>query len=61
MKNTNGDDDVAIFYSVSVGPGDPELMTLKAVRIIKSCPVIAAPRTGKGKCWHFLSRLRSWI
>ncbi|MBO6229318.1 MAG: precorrin-2 C(20)-methyltransferase [Ruminiclostridium sp.] len=33
------------FYGVSVGPGDPELLTLKAVRIIKSCPVVAAPRT----------------
>ena len=31
-------------YGVSVGPGDPELMTLKAVRVIRSCPVIAAPR-----------------
>ena len=37
-----------IFYSVSVGPGDPELLTLKAVRIIKSCPVVAAPRTKGG-------------
>ena len=30
-------------YGVSVGPGDPELLTLKAVRIIKACPVIATP------------------
>ncbi len=36
------------FYGVSVGPGEPELMTLKAVRLIKSCPVIAAPRTKDG-------------
>ena len=28
-------------YCVSVGPGDPELLTLKAVRIIRQCPVIA--------------------
>lgn len=32
-------------YGVSVGPGDPELLTLKAVRILKNCPVIAAPQT----------------
>ena len=38
-----------IFYGVSVGPGDPELLTLKAVKIIKSCPVVAAPRTKGGK------------
>jgi precorrin-2/cobalt-factor-2 C20-methyltransferase len=30
-------------YGVGVGPGDWELMTLKAVRIIKECPVIAVP------------------
>lgn len=30
-------------YGVGVGPGDPELLTLKAVRIIKESPVIAVP------------------
>ncbi len=34
-----------ILYGVSVGPGDPELMTLKAVRILEECNVIAVPRT----------------
>jgi len=29
-------------YGVGVGPGDPELMTLKAVRVIRECAVIAA-------------------
>ncbi len=37
------------FYGVSVGPGDPELMTLQAVRILKTCPVIAAPQTKSGQ------------
>lgn len=32
-------------YGVSVGPGDPELMTLKAVRVIEKCRVIAVPCT----------------
>lgn len=32
-------------YGVSVGAGDPELMTLKAVRIIEKSPIIAVPRT----------------
>lgn len=38
-----------IFYCVGVGPGDPELMTLKAVRVLEGCPVIAAPRTKSGE------------
>ena len=39
---------IGIFYGVSVGPGDPELMTLQAVRRLENCPVIAAPQTPKG-------------
>ena len=32
-----------ILYGVGVGPGDPELMTLKAVRLIKENDIIAVP------------------
>ena len=32
-----------ILYGVGVGPGDPELMTLKAVRLIRENDVIAVP------------------
>lgn len=38
-----------ILYGVSVGPGDPELMTLKAVKTIAACPVVAVPQTAGGK------------
>lgn len=37
-----------IFYGVGIGPGDPELLTLKAARVLKQCDVIAAPRTRGG-------------
>ena len=37
------------FYGVSVGPGNPELMTLQAVRLIRQCPVLAAPQTASGQ------------
>ena len=30
-------------YGVGIGPGDPELLTLKAVRLIRECDVIAVP------------------
>ena len=38
-----------ILYGVGVGPGDPELLTLKALRTLERCPVIAAPRTRSGE------------
>ncbi|NVO00204.1 MAG: precorrin-2 C(20)-methyltransferase [Geobacteraceae bacterium] len=34
---------MAVIYAVGVGPGDPELITRKAERIISSAPVIYAP------------------
>ena len=28
-------------YGLGVGPGDPELMTVKAMRVLRSSPVVA--------------------
>lgn len=50
----------ATFYGVSVGPGDPELLTIKAVNAIKNCPVIAAPQT-KGEKTLALDIARSAV
>ena len=35
------------FYGVGVGPGDPDLITLKAVKILREVDVVIAPRTEK--------------
>lgn len=37
-------------YIIGVGPGDPELMTIKAVRRIQACPVLAIPHKDKVQC-----------
>lgn len=44
MNSANG-----TFYAVGVGPGDPELLTLQAVNLLRQCPVIAAPQTRSGQ------------
>ncbi len=37
------------FYGIGVGPGDPELLTLKAIRILKNIDIVISPETKKGK------------
>ena len=36
-------------YGLGVGPGDPELITLKALRLLQACPVIAYPAPEHGE------------
>ena len=38
-----------VFYAVSVVPGDPELLTRQACRVLADCPVVAAPRMKSGR------------
>ncbi len=33
-------------YGVGVGPGDPELLTLRGAEVIRACPVVAVPVSG---------------
>ena len=35
-------------YGLGVGPGDPELLTLKALRILRAAPVLAYPAPSEG-------------
>lgn len=36
-------------YGVGVGPGDPKLMTYKAVETIQKCQVVAVPKSGNSE------------
>ena len=36
-------------YGLGIGPGDPELLTLKALRVIRSVPVLAYPAPLEGE------------
>ena len=42
-----------VLYGVGVGPGDPGLLTLKAVNLIKSCDIIAIPHRKAGECFAY--------
>jgi len=40
--------DLGTLYGVGVGPGDPELLTRKAERVIRATPIIAVPVASSG-------------
>ncbi len=40
--------EVGTLYGVGVGPGDPELLTIKAYKYLRQCPVIAFPQRREG-------------
>lgn len=37
------------FYGLGIGPGDPELITVKALRLLQSVPVLAYPAPEQGE------------
>jgi precorrin-2/cobalt-factor-2 C20-methyltransferase len=48
-------------YGVGVGPGDPELLTLKAVRVLRETGVIAVPVSQAGGESHALDIASSFL
>lgn len=48
-----------ILYGVGIGPGDPELLTLKAVRIIKESDIIAVPAKEAASCTAYQIALKA--
>lgn len=50
-----------ILYGLGVGPGDPELITVKAFRILKESPVIAYPRKRMGAPSYALNIMELYV
>ena len=52
---------MARIYAVGVGPGDPELLTRKAERILRQVPVICAPAATAGDSSHALAIVEPFL
>ena len=48
-------------YGVGVGPGDPELLTLKAVRVLKASPIVFTPQATGSRDSLALTVARNYI
>ena len=49
-----------ILYGIGVGPGEPELITLKALKRIQESDIIILPAEPKEECYAYLSVKEVW-
>ncbi|HEY9850507.1 MAG TPA: precorrin-2 C(20)-methyltransferase [Leptolyngbyaceae cyanobacterium] len=52
---------VGTLYGISVGPGDPELITLKGLNLLKNSPVVAFPLGVRGKSGVAEQIVAQWL
>ena len=52
---------IGILYGISVGPGDPELITLKGLRSLQKAPVVAFPAGIDGKPGMAQQIISPWL
>lgn len=54
-------DAFGVLYGLGVGPGDPELITVKAYRMLQTCPVIAYPHKSMGEKSYALEIVELYV
>lgn len=52
---------MATLYAVGVGPGDPELLTRKAERVLRQADVVLAPASNPGEASVALETIREFL
>jgi precorrin-2/cobalt-factor-2 C20-methyltransferase len=52
---------IGTFYGISVGPGDPELITLKGLRLLQKSSIVAFPAGINGKLGIAEQIVESWL
>ena len=58
MPNTGG---MGCLYGIGVGPGDPELLTLKALKTLQKVPVICVPQAANRRESYALSIVKDYV
>ena len=61
MASEPGSTGYGCLYGIGVGPGDPELVTVKAQRILADVPIICAPHADTTRDSYALSIARRYI
>ena len=61
MTSSSGQNAIGCLYGVGVGPGDPELLTLKALRVLQQSPVICTPQSETSGDSYALEIVRDFL
>lgn len=58
---TQSNSSIGCLYGIGVGPGDPELITLKALKALQKVPVICVPQAANRRESYALSIVKDYV